>query len=652
MRHTLYILLFLLVQSAVSHCAEKTFYSLNREQGLRGNHVLQLMQLGDGRIVVDTESDVCIYDGTQFEAIRKDSSRLSPLPGYEGFTRLSVDRCHHLWVKNWKTVACLDLRTLQFADSCARLLGGPAVSDFFVDSQGYVWTVEGAAVRRDDGGAVLRMPSGSGRVQDLNTYGGMTYVFTSNGAVSEFGPGGGSPRAVYAAYGADEAPRFDRLSLVVLGPDGTFYQTRMGPRHSIFLSFNPRSGEWRRLFECDYPLHTLIVMPGRKAYISSDRGYWLFNLDSGERTLFPRLRLPDGTMLQTGFNTICRDREGGIWLGSYDDGVFYSSPLNGVFDTKEHSPALTPVLTSIFLHGRRLGRGEHGMTADATFTGRLTMDHSDNSLAFRYSAMKFVRPRSTFYRYRIAEQDSAWHVVSADSTGNQVDGRGQFYLSLVNMPPGTYTIEVMASARPDRWEGGVRRLTLVIRRPWWSTPWAAAVFALLSVCAAGGIVWAYIGAKRRKAGRKRREDALLMRIQSLVEKCNRLESPAGVVLSDRDESDGKPQMSKQEIDFMNRATALVEQNISNPSYSVEQLSRDLCMERTGLYRKLMAAMDKSPVAFIRAIRLARAAELLKEGGHTVAEISELTGFSSPGYFSKCFLQHYGCRPSEYAGSGK
>lgn len=178
------------------------------------------------------------------------------------------------------------------------------------------------------------------------------------------------------------------------------------------------------------------------------------------------------------------------------------------------------------------------------------------------------------------------------------------------------------------------------------------MYILLFLLIAGGSVWAYIRAMRFKAERKHREDMLLMRIQSLVEKCNCLESPASVVLSDREESDGKPQMSEQEIDFMNRATALVERNIANPSYSVEQLSRDLCMERTGLYRKLMVAMDKSPVAFIRAIRLARAAELLDKGGHTVAEISELTGFSSPGYFSKCFQQHYGCRPSEFAGRNK
>ena len=87
--------------------------------------------------------------------------------------------------------------------------------------------------------------------------------------------------------------------------------------------------------------------------------------------------------------------------------------------------------------------------------------------------------------------------------------------------------------------------------------------------------------------------------------------------------------------------------MANQGYTVEQLARDLCMERTGLYRKLTALLDKSPVAFMRSIRLQRAAEMLARGGRSVAEVAEATGFGSPGYFSKCFQAEYGCRPSDY-----
>jgi hypothetical protein len=92
----------------------------------------------------------------------------------------------------------------------------------------------------------------------------------------------------------------------------------------------------------------------------------------------------------------------------------------------------------------------------------------------------------------------------------------------------------------------------------------------------------------------------------------------------------------------------VEKNLHVPGYSVEQLSRDLCMERTGLYRKLVAMLDQSPSLFIRNIRLQRAAQLILEGSLSITEIAERTGFSSSSYLSKCFQEIYGCRPSEYA----
>ena len=99
---------------------------------------------------------------------------------------------------------------------------------------------------------------------------------------------------------------------------------------------------------------------------------------------------------------------------------------------------------------------------------------------------------------------------------------------------------------------------------------------------------------------------------------------------------------------MNRATQLVEQHLADPQYTVDQLARDLCMERTGLYKRLMALMSTAPLVFIRSIRLHRAAELIREGNHTITEISELTGFGTVSYFGKCFQREFGWKPSEYA----
>lgn len=103
----------------------------------------------------------------------------------------------------------------------------------------------------------------------------------------------------------------------------------------------------------------------------------------------------------------------------------------------------------------------------------------------------------------------------------------------------------------------------------------------------------------------------------------------------------------REPELILKVRTLIEQHLEDGEYGVEQLAQDLCMERTGLYKKLTALTDTTPVAFIRSIRLRRAAALLQEGMLTVNEIAERTGFSSPSYFTKCFKKEFGVLPSEY-----
>ena len=71
-----------------------------------------------------------------------------------------------------------------------------------------------------------------------------------------------------------------------------------------------------------------------QAFISSQHGYLMFDFKLGTT---PRevkeLALPDGRSLTTGINTVYRDKEGAIWLGTYHDGLIYVSPMLGLFFT-------------------------------------------------------------------------------------------------------------------------------------------------------------------------------------------------------------------------------------------------------------------------------------------------------------------------------
>lgn len=107
----------------------------------------------------------------------------------------------------------------------------------------------------------------------------------------------------------------------------------------------------------------------------------------------------------------------------------------------------------------------------------------------------------------------------------------------------------------------------------------------------------------------------------------------------------KVEMKSVNEKFVQQALFLVEKNISNTNFSVEELSREMNMSRVALYKKILLLTGQSPVAFIRTIRLKKAAQMMVDTGLSISEIAYEVGFSDPKYFAKSFKQEYGCLPS-------
>jgi signal transduction histidine kinase/DNA-binding response OmpR family regulator/streptogramin lyase len=112
------------------------------------------------------------------------------------------------------------------------------------------------------------------------------------------------------------------------------------------------------------------------------------------------------------------------------------------------------------------------------------------------------------------------------------------------------------------------------------------------------------------------------------------------------------QITSMDEKLIQNAIKIVEDNIGDPEFSVEEFSRELGMSRVHLYKKLLALTGKSPIEFIRTIRLQRAAQLLEKSQLTVSEIAYQVGFNNPKYFSKYFRDHFNVLPSVYANGKK
>lgn len=110
--------------------------------------------------------------------------------------------------------------------------------------------------------------------------------------------------------------------------------------------------------------------------------------------------------------------------------------------------------------------------------------------------------------------------------------------------------------------------------------------------------------------------------------------------------------NSMENDFLDKIFNLIEDNMSNDNYWVDNLSYDMNVSRSTLFRKLKNLTGQAPQAFMKKIRLERALHLLEMGQLRIAEVAYQVGFSDPNYFSKCFRKLFGKSPSSFMARSK
>ena len=97
-----------------------------------------------------------------------------------------------------------------------------------------------------------------------------------------------------------------------------------------------------------------------------------------------------------------------------------------------------------------------------------------------------------------------------------------------------------------------------------------------------------------------------------------------------------------------KITEAVEAHIADSEFNVTRLQETLGLGSKLLYRKVKQMTGKTPVEFIRHIRMQRAALLLRDGRFSVSEVMYMVGFSNASYFSKVFQKTYGITPNDYS----
>jgi AraC-like DNA-binding protein len=84
----------------------------------------------------------------------------------------------------------------------------------------------------------------------------------------------------------------------------------------------------------------------------------------------------------------------------------------------------------------------------------------------------------------------------------------------------------------------------------------------------------------------------------------------------------------------------------NRDISIPELAREVGLSTTHFRRRFRATTGRSPVAYIRDLRMAEAQRLLREG-MPIKQVASAVGYSDPFYFMRVFRATVGTPPGQY-----
>ncbi len=98
--------------------------------------------------------------------------------------------------------------------------------------------------------------------------------------------------------------------------------------------------------------------------------------------------------------------------------------------------------------------------------------------------------------------------------------------------------------------------------------------------------------------------------------------------------------------FILKLKKIIEENLANPDFNVQDICKEVNMSRSQLYRKLHALTGKTIVPYLRSMRMHRAKEMIIDTDMNISEVAYAVGFNDPSYFTRVYSKEFGYTPSE------
>ncbi|WP_026729943.1 hybrid sensor histidine kinase/response regulator transcription factor [Flavobacterium denitrificans] len=140
------------------------------------------------------------------------------------------------------------------------------------------------------------------------------------------------------------------------------------------------------------------------------------------------------------------------------------------------------------------------------------------------------------------------------------------------------------------------------------------------------------------------DDILVARVESLLRNRSNLRTYFLDSITLKENAQKVP-VEYQEI--LKKCIDIVERNIHKKDFTIKTFAQEMGMSHRTLYTKIKIISGQTLNAFIRSLRIRRAAMLMLTEDMNIAQASAEVGFEDPKYFRQQFVKLFGMTPSDY-----
>ncbi len=312
---------------------------------------------------------------------------------------------------------------------------------------------------------------------------------------------------------------------------------------------------------------------------------------------------------------VCQGKDGNIYFGGIP-GICMVTPSNRL---ERKASCIKVRITDIKIQEESLIFSKKKSNKSIS---RIELQPDGQNLKIYFSSLNHRYASKVRYAYRLVGVDKNW--VYTEGGNNTA-----FYNHLYK---GTYTFQVKATDENGLWSDEVTELTICQLPAFYETWWAYLFYTL--------VVFGIVGYNLRiyQKRLKRKNNEMWEDSEEMVKMRIYLDSKVNL-----------PELEFAQLDkiLLEKATKAVEDNLTVPDFDVNALAEATNMSRSTLTRKLKAITGRTPLGFIRNIKMIHAKHMLEDKDRNVTEVAATLGYFNRKYFTACFKDEFGMTPSEF-----